>query len=805
MAFELPCQVDGCNFKASNDDKDFMLAQYTSHQKNHDIQTNSANAAPQRNDASRAQRSERPKIQAGGSEETWNTFFTRWNNYKRTCCIPEHLITGELFECCSTELGDDIIRQDPKLLEGSEEALLAAIKLHAIIPVAKTVRRTDVLQMRQDHDEGVRAFYASVKGKADTCGYVVKCTRATCDTKVDYTQEVIKDVLITGLSDPEIRRDVLGWPELDGKTALETVAFIESKEMARNALLHCNSGTMNALSTYRKQQKNPENKNDLSIRDKNTATGKCPLCGKDYRLFIFFKRSKKYNDKPFPTCFECKTQKGKNPETSGSGEAGALFTPIGAITNAQGSQPSNLLTQATKQSAPDTVIISSINHNKVIAGLRNMTFDRILGWQKAKKPSHPRLRLRVTTEKTDYCSLGLNHVSITPFHIDVVTDSGAQSCVWSLKGFILSGFKMTDLIPIEHSMAAANKSPIKVEGAIVLRLSGQDDNGETHDCAVVVYISSDVEDFFLSEEAMKQLAIIPKDFPRIGAAKPTQEPTSNVVEVAIEPQEDTCPSSCVKRTSTPGLPRELPFPPLPENIPKFEEYCKTTYASSVFNKCPHQLLPEMGDSPPLKIHVDPDAEPVAHQKTGFVPLHLYDLVMADIKRDIAMGVLEYHPINEPVTWCHKMIICTKQDGKPRRTIDMSPLNKVCLREPHGSKSPFHMARAIPRNTWKTVQDAWNGFHSVPIRPEDRHLTTFMTPMGMLRYARAPQGALCSGDAYNQRFDAILANFVDKERCVDDVVFWDELEDLAAHWWRNLEFLELCGKNGVVLNVDVAQQ
>ena len=207
----------------------------------------------------------------------------------------------------------------------------------------------------------------------------------------------------------------------------------------------------------------------------------------------------------------------------------------------------------------------------------------------------------------------------------------------------------------------------------------------------------------------------------------------------------------------------------------------------------------MGSAPPLKIHVDAEAEPVAHLKTGFIPLHLYDLVMADLKRDISMGVLERHPINEPVTWCHRMIICTKSDGTPRRTIDMSPLNKVCLREPYGSKSPFHMARSIPRNTWKTVQDAWNGYHSVPIRPEDRHLTTFMTPMGMLRYARAAQGALCSGDAYNQRFDTILANFTRKERCVDDTAFWDDLHDLQGHWWRNLEFLELCGKNGVILN------
>ena len=97
------------------------------------------------------------------------------------------------------------------------------------------------------------------------------------------------------------------------------------------------------------------------------------------------------------------------------------------------------------------------------------------------------------------------------------------------------------------------------------------------------------------------------------------------------------------------------------------------------------------------------------------------------------------------------------------------------------------------------QDAWNGFHSIPIRKEDRYLTTFQTPLGSLRYARAPQGALGSGDGYNQRWDIILMNFRDKERCVDDTVVWDDVSDVEGHWWRNIEFLELSGNNGSVLN------
>ena len=429
--------------------------------------------------------------------------------------------------------------------------------------------------------------------------------------------------------------------------------------------------------------------------------------------------------------------------------------------------------------------------------VRYVTFNSIIGWQKAKRPRHPRLRLRATTVQSDYESLGLVYTKIAPFYIDVVTDSGAQSCVWSLKAFLSYGFKTTDLVPVDHTMRAANRLPIKIEGAIILRMSGEDDEDEKHECAMIVFISSEVEDFFLSEEAMMQLAIIPRDFPRVGAAKITSVDTSSLSELSAEADNSIC--SCPERTLPPGRPSRLPFIPTPENIPRFEEWCKQRYASSSYNQCPHQHLPEMGDTPPLKIHVDADAKPVVRLKPGFIPLHQYDRVIADLKRDIAMGVLERPPVNEPVSWCHKMVISTKQDGNPRRTIDMSPLNRVCKREPHGSKTPFHMARAIPRDTWKTVQDAWNGYHSIPIRTEDRHLTTFMTPIGRLRYARAPQGALCSGDAYNQRFDTVLIDFNDMERCVDDTVFWEDGSQIEDHWWRNIDFLEICGHNGVVLN------
>ena len=55
-----------------------------------------------------------------------------------------------------------------------------------------------------------------------------------------------------------------------------------------------------------------------------------------------------------------------------------------------------------------------------------------------------------------------------------------------------------------------------------------------------------------------------------------------------------------------------------------------------------------------------------------------------------------------------MITPPKKNGEPRRTVDLSDLNKACKRQTH------HLASEVPRNMKKTCFDAWNGFHSVEL-------------------------------------------------------------------------------------------
>ena len=328
----------------------------------------------------------------------------------------------------------------------------------------------------------------------------------------------------------------------------------------------------------------------------------------------------------------------------------------------------------------------------------------------------------------------------------------------------------------------------------------------------MVYVSSSVQAMYLSYESLLNLGLLSSDFslrrsteaseegPATYTPKPTLEPPSTNATRSINngcslpnpSQAFAC--SCPQRAVPPLRPAELPFPCLPENNDRMKAWLLYRYASSTFNTCPHRALPCM-EGPPIEIHVNPTATPKACHTPATVPLHWQQKVYDDLLRDEALGVIERVPYGEPVTWCHRMVITRKHDGSPRRTVELSSLNKFCQRE-----TPIHLALRIPKETWKTVTDAWNGYHSVPLRKSDHHLTTFITPFGRWRYTGAPQGFLSSGDGYNRRFDAVLSAFERKERCVDDTIHYDT----EQHWWRIIDFLTRVGQSGIVLNPDKFQ-
>ena len=220
-----------------------------------------------------------------------------------------------------------------------------------------------------------------------------------------------------------------------------------------------------------------------------------------------------------------------------------------------------------------------------------------------------------------------------------MADTGCQSCLASTTVFCHLGLNQKDLIPVTTRMHAANNSGNKILGAIILRFSGTSQSGQTCETRQIVYITNDSNKLFLSWETCTALGIISGNFPTVGetpqpsTVNEKQKPSDAAEQIHLTPTLNTLesahhsPCNCPRCTEPPTKPTQPPFPATEENRQFLQEWLLDYYKSSTFNTCEHQPLPLM-DSTPMRLMIDPDAEPVAHHTPVPVPLHWQEDVKA---------------------------------------------------------------------------------------------------------------------------------------------------------------------------------
>ena len=65
---------------------------------------------------------------------------------------------AQLFQCASNELSDSPLKANPQIAESNLTDLLAEMISLAVIPLATRLARSELFQLRQEHDEPCRAF-----------------------------------------------------------------------------------------------------------------------------------------------------------------------------------------------------------------------------------------------------------------------------------------------------------------------------------------------------------------------------------------------------------------------------------------------------------------------------------------------------------------------------------------------------------------------------------------------------------------------------------------------------------------------
>ena len=194
---------------------------------------------------------DRPKVNICVTLEEWNIFKRRWDVFASS---------SQLFQCAGDELGDSLLKMDPSIVSKPTSVVMGAMKSLAVIVVATGVMRAELVRMQQERDESFRAFAARVRGKAETCAYITKCT---CLRVVDFTDSIIRDVLIAGIADLDICREVLGTSAILERAVNDVISLVEGKEMARNALPSSASG----ISSFKRGRDRYQQRNRLPLID----------------------------------------------------------------------------------------------------------------------------------------------------------------------------------------------------------------------------------------------------------------------------------------------------------------------------------------------------------------------------------------------------------------------------------------------------------------------------------------------------------------------------------------------------------
>ena len=734
----------------------------------------------------------RPKADLDMSETTWRDFLGQWARFKRSTKVTGQDLIDHLVTCCSDSLRMDL-RSDigDKMDNLEEQELLKAMKKMAVRESNPMVHRNNLRAMKQGENEAFRNYVARLKEAAIDCNFSLECPADACDSQVCYTEEMIRDQAVYGMNCSDTQAKILAM----GSNLLPLAKVISKAEAEEQARL-----TQTKLTAKFKEVEVSGVTTDYkALNDPNV---KCRFCNQKGHG-----RSpeKEVRRKECPAwdklCDKCKIKghfKAVCRKKNDSNES----TTTGAID--------------TKSKSDDAMFgdvkISDIKGLVRDKGNKTWKLEHIewdeeaRKWKSRKPMDMPKVMVKVEV-------LGEEHVAINEGRKhrgrgmenfgkvkgwSAAADTGAQITVAGPALLNKLNVATRDLIPVSQSITAANDTDMQILGGVLVRISIPGEGGITA-TKQLCYISKQCKGMFLSLSACKDLRLVPKIFPEplekgmIAGAK--IESPKKWSERVREGAEAEC-----------GCPRRCSPPPLPEVMPEMDnkqlkDWILTRYAASAFNVCPHQRLPVMS-GPPLHFEIEKGARPIATHVPSPVPVHWQAKVKEGLDADVDLGVLEKVPPNTPIRWLHRMVLAAKKDGSPRRTVDLSPLNKVCVRQTHHTRSPYHLACSIPRDTKKTCLDAWNGYHAVRLDEESKELTSFITQWGVYRYASCPQGFLASGDGYSHRYDEIVKDFGKLAKCIDDVALWGR--DLEEIFWKTCKYLELCSKNGITFNPEKFQ-
>ena len=168
------------------------------------------------------------------------------------------------------------------------------------------------------------------------------------------------------------------------------------------------------------------------------------------------------------------------------------------------------------------------------------------------------------------------------------------------------------------------------------------------------------------------------------------------------------------------------------------------------------------------IKIDRTVTPV-RQAYRRIPIPLEEITLLKLKELERQGIIER--VHEASEWVSPMLVKRKSSDDVRIIIDLREANKAVIREVHPLPTMEQMISKLRGSTIFTKLDVKQAFHQLLLRDDCRYITTFISPLGLMRYKRLVFGLSAAPELFQKCMETILGDFPWLIVIIDDILIF----------------------------------
>ncbi|ROL51121.1 Retrovirus-related Pol polyprotein from transposon 17.6 [Anabarilius grahami] len=161
------------------------------------------------------------------------------------------------------------------------------------------------------------------------------------------------------------------------------------------------------------------------------------------------------------------------------------------------------------------------------------------------------------------------------------------------------------------------------------------------------------------------------------------------------------------------------------------------------------------------------------QKLRRLPLSIRKEVSTELNRLLTAGIIEPVDASE---WVSPLVVVRKRDGHIRLCVDLREPNKSVIMDCYPLPHMEDLFTELVGASHYSQIDLSSAYHQLPLHPDSRNLTAFITHEGLFRFTRVPFGLASAPSAFQKMMQMVLRELDSVQNYLDDIIVYGNSQE-----------------------------